>query len=518
MHYLKRVLRLAFASLESVLDRIFTPSCNPLYHLGALGFLYLWVVVISGIYVYIFFDTGLTEAYESIESITYEQWYLGGVMRSLHRYASDGMVAMMMIHMLREFSLDRYRGARWFTWFTGLPILWMVYVAGVSGYWLVWDRLAQFIAVATTEWLDWLPIVGGTIARNFLNPERLDDRFFTLMVFLHIFAPLFLLFVLWIHLQRVTRPTIHPPRLLAGGTLLMLLALSLVKPAESQPPADLTVVPAQIGLDWFYLPAYPLMDILGDGTVWGLALFGSLLFAALPWLPPLRRARAASVDLDNCNGCTRCADDCPYAAIDMGPRTDGAPFDRQAVVDPGLCVSCGICVGACPTSMPFRRASDLIPGIDLPDMPLRDLRDQVDRQGGSLGGKSRIMIFGCGYGPEIDGLSGPDVVAISIPCIGMLPPSFIDYVLSRDLADGVVLAGCSAGECHNRLGIRWTEERIARTRDPRLRKRVPLERIEMVWASPVEGWTLRKRLADFRERLERIAAGTTNTDRDKAAE
>ena len=53
MHYLKRVLRLAFAWLESILDRIFTPSCNPLYHLGALGFLYLWVVVISGIYVYI---------------------------------------------------------------------------------------------------------------------------------------------------------------------------------------------------------------------------------------------------------------------------------------------------------------------------------------------------------------------------------------------------------------------------------------------------------------------------------
>lgn len=516
----KRILRMAFAWLEAGLDRVFTPGCNPLYHLGALGFLYYWVVAASGIYLFIFFDTGLTEAYESIESITYEQWYLGGVMRSLHRYASDGMVAMMMVHILREFSLDRYRGARWFTWFTGLPILWMVYAAGVSGYWLVWDMLAQYIAIATTEWLDWIPIIGGTIARNFLNPERLDDRFFTLMVFMHIFVPLFLLFVLWIHLQRVTRPTINPPRMLAGGTLLMLLALSLIKPAESQPPANLDLVPSQIGLDWFYLPAYPLMDILGNGAVWGIAAFSTLLIIVLPWLPPLRRAKemAAVVDLANCNGCTRCAEDCPYTAVEMRRRTDDRPFDRQAVVDPDLCVACGICVGACPTAMPFRRASELIPGIDLPESPVRALRDRVRTAANGLQGDARIMMFGCEHGYDIARLGGPEVAAVTIPCIGALPPAFIDYVLSRDLADGVMLTGCSEGECHNRHGVKWTEQRLGRTRDPMLRKRVPLERIEMVWTSPVEGWTRRRRIAEFAARLRRLAAEETGVKSGKAAE
>lgn len=516
MAIVKHQLRLGFAWLEALFDRIFSPAWNPLYHLGALGFFYYWIVAATGIYIYIFFDTGITEAYESLETITHGHFYIGGVMRSLHRYASDGMVAMMMIHILREFALDRYRGARWFTWITGLPILWMVFAAGISGYWLVWDKLAQYIAIVTTEWLDWLPVIGGTIARNFLDPSHLDDRFFTLMVFMHIFVPLFLLFVLWIHLLRVTSPSIHPPRGLAAGTLAMILVLSLVKPAESQAPADLALVPSQVALDWFYLPAYPLTDILGYGALWGLTALSTLLFVALPWLPPLRRAKAkaAVVDLANCNGCTRCAADCPFAAIDMRPRSDGRPFTREAVVDPDLCVACGLCVGSCPTAMPFRRASELIPGIDLPEASVAALRDRVDEAAKTLKGNRRVIVFGCESGYDTSRLASEETATLRIPCTGMLPPSFIDYVISRDLADGVMLSGCSEGECHQRHGIDWTKARLDRTRDPHLRKRVPAERIETAWASPVEGWTHRSHLADFARRLDSLAENPT----DKATE
>ena len=345
---LRAPLLTGFLWLEARLDSLFGVRWNPLYQLGALGFFYYWIVAVSGIYIYIFFDTGTTAAYRSVEALTHGQWYLGGVLRSLHRYASDGLVLMMAVHLLREYALGHLKGPRWFSWITGLPIVALVLVSGISGYWLVWDEMAQYVAIATAEWFDWLGIFGEPIARNFLSPQTLDDRFFTLLMFVHIVVPLMALLALWIHLQRISKPVINPSRGLAIGTFVMLLVLSFVVPAESHPPADLARVASPLALDWFYLAVYPLMDVLSNGGVWALLLTASLALAILPWLPPRWAPKPAVVHLESCNGCGRCAEDCPYQAILMRPRSDGLPFEQEAVVDEALCVSCGICAGACP--------------------------------------------------------------------------------------------------------------------------------------------------------------------------
>jgi quinol-cytochrome oxidoreductase complex cytochrome b subunit len=105
-------------------------------------------VAVSGIYLFIFFDTGVTQAYESVEYITNVQWYAGGVMRSLHRYASDALVIVVVLHLGREYAMDRMRGRRWFAWITGVPLLWFIYACGITGYWLVWDMLAHWRTTA----------------------------------------------------------------------------------------------------------------------------------------------------------------------------------------------------------------------------------------------------------------------------------------------------------------------------------------------------------------------------------
>ncbi len=501
MHPVRRHACAALERIEHGFDALYGAEANPLKQLGALGWFCYWIVVATGVYVYIIYDSGVTEAYASVEYMTHVQWYAAGIMRSLHRYASDALVAVMLLHMAREWVKDRHRGVRWFAWLTGVAIIWFVYASGITGYWVVWDRLAQYVAIATTEFLDTLGIFGDPIARNFLHPTMLSGRFFTLMVFIHIAVPLFLLFILWLHTQRLAHARVNPPRGLAAGTLAALLALSLVKPAVSQGAADLATVPAVIGLDWFYLPFYPLLDHLPLPGAWALLLGGAAALALAPWLPRRRELPAARVDLANCNGCGRCEADCPYSAITMVPRSDGRPFEQEARVDPDLCVACGLCGGACPTATPYRRHSALVAGIELPELPMAALRETALATTARLAGPARVLVIGCEHGPALAGLDDGSIAGLSLPCVGALPPPFLDYLLARRHADGILLAGCGPGDCQHRLGARWTLARLAGTRDPALRGRVPRERIETCWAGAGGAGRLAAQVADFRARL-----------------
>jgi quinol-cytochrome oxidoreductase complex cytochrome b subunit len=281
---LQRGGRALLDPLRWFLDRGYGPRLNPLNHLGALTIYFFWVVLISGIWLFIFFKTSVVGAYESVEYLTHEQWYLGGVMRSLHRYASDAAIITLALHMFREFIYDRHRGMRWFSWITGVPLVWLVIPLGITGYWLVWDQRAWYVALTSAELLDALPIFSESMARNFLSDDALSDRFFTLMAFLHLIGlPLFLVFGIWLHVLRINGPRINPPRALMAGSLLAMTALSFVYPALSQGEVDMTKVPASLGLDWYYLLVYPLAKVASPGWVWALLAGFSLLLCALPW-------------------------------------------------------------------------------------------------------------------------------------------------------------------------------------------------------------------------------------------
>ncbi len=276
-----------FMRVEALFNAAFGDRLNPLYHLGAISFFLFWIVAVSGLYLYAFFKTGVADAYASVEALTEGQWYAGGIMRSIHRYASDGMVLTMLVHMLRHFAFDRFRGFRWFSWMTGVMLIWLVYISGINGYMLPWDKLAQFVVVASFEWLDWLPIFDGVLIRNFIYQSSVNDRFFSLLSFIHVGLPLLVLLLMWIHVQRVPKASANPPRPIMACLLLTMLALALLKPALSQGgAADFGVEPGTLEFDWFFLMVFPLLYIWPLGRVWLLLSGWTALFAALPWLPP----------------------------------------------------------------------------------------------------------------------------------------------------------------------------------------------------------------------------------------
>ena len=245
-------------------------------------------MVVTGLYLYAFFETSVAAAYPSVEALTHGQRFAGGLMRSLHRYASDAMVLAMLLHLARHFTFGRHRGFRWFSWVSGVAALARLRV-GINGYMLPWDRLSQFVVTATTEWFDVLPVIGGSMTRNFVSNANVTDRLFSLLSFIHIGLPLTVMAVLWIHTQRTPGAKTNPPRPLMIGIVLSLTALAIIKPAVSQgAPADMATLPAIVDFDWFYLPVYPLIEHWGPSETWLLTLGATLLLLALPWLPPRR--------------------------------------------------------------------------------------------------------------------------------------------------------------------------------------------------------------------------------------
>ncbi len=294
---IQRTLQWFFMRVEGVFNIAFGDKLNPLYHLGTITFWQFWLVCISGLYLFVFTDTGVNDAYQSVQELTHDQWWAGGIMRSVHRYATDGMILTMLLHMVRHFAFDKYRGFRWFSWITGVVLIWLMYITGINGFMLVWDQLAQFVTVATAEMLDWFPMFKGVVIRNFIFEGHVNDRLFTLIAFIHLGAPLLVLMLMWIHVQRVPRAHINPPKAIAIWVTLTFLVLSLVKPVVSQGPANLSVEVGQIDFDWFLLAIYPLIYDWPLEYLWGMLFGVTGLLYLTPWLPPKRRG-SAKAELD----------------------------------------------------------------------------------------------------------------------------------------------------------------------------------------------------------------------------
>ena len=449
------------------LDRVFPPRANPWRHLGALAFLSLVVCAVTGLYLFAVFDTSVAGAYESGRAL--DAGIAGSLLRGLHRYSADALVVLTVLHLAREAARGHFRFHRAWSWLSGVVLVPLVWIAGLTGIWLAWDERALFSAVATAEWLAAWPFGFAAFARNFASGAALSDRFFSLVVFVHLGVPLFALAATWAHVQRLSLVRAWPPAAITVPFVVTLAGLALAWPAGSTAPADAAAAPAAVALDWFYLFPHAAAQAMTPAGLWIALGAAALVLAAMPWLPRASRAPAARVALEHCNGCGRCEADCPFAAITMQARSDGRRHRLEARVEADRCAACGICAGACPSSVPLGGRDPFASGIELPGRTIAALRQEVDRA--VAAGEGGTLVFRCGSVPGR---------GIAVPCVAMVPPSFVQYALRRGAHD-VHFAACAADDCEHRLGERWMRERFAGRRVPRLRASVPRERVRLTF-------------------------------------
>jgi coenzyme F420-reducing hydrogenase delta subunit/Pyruvate/2-oxoacid:ferredoxin oxidoreductase delta subunit len=497
----------AYQWLEVLVDRVVSSSLNPLYHSGTIAVFSLAVACVTGIYLFIFYRVGTEAAHQSIEGIMAHPLGIGSLMRSLHRYASDAALLAAVLHGAKMFLNDRFSRARWIGWVTGLILVALVWVTGATGYWLVWDLQAQVLSVTSAKFLDVLPIFGEPLVRTFLEANRVQRFLFFLVLFVHISIPFLLGGLYWLHVARLSRARFFPPRLVLWVTGAVLTLTSLLRPALSGPPADLSRLPGAVPIDWFYFFYFP-GTALDPRTGWAIVFGAGVVLFAVPWILRAPAPAQARVENVHCTGCQRCWKDCPYEAIVMVPRHDGTRYKQVAVVNPAKCVGCGICVGACDSA-----------GVLLGGQPVTVLGDAVvarlramPRAGAAT---PPVVVYTCRpmahLGPRLGpdgGVTGlPGVTVMGLPCVGTLHPELLQKTLAAGAA-GVLVAGCIPDDCPFREGSQWLAERLGGRRLPSLKDAVG-DRLRVRWYAPVETRRLLRDVQTFQAELATLAAAET---------
>jgi ferredoxin len=490
--------RRLLAAADALVDRLYGSRFNPLYQSGTIAVVLLLVLIVTGLWLVLFYRIG--SPWDSVARITEDRW-TGNWVRGVHRYASDGAVIATAVHAVRIVVQRRTWGPRALAWVSGLVLLGLVLLCGVTGFVLVWDGFGRALAVESARVLDALPILSEPVSRAFLGERPVPGVFFFLTLFVHLTVPLGMGLVLWLHVSRLARPTLLPPRRLSYALVALLLAAALALPLGLEPEGSPFSLPARLTVDWLYAWWLPVTSALSPGVVWLLLLVAAVPLLLVPrWTRPDPAERPPSwVDEDICVGCWQCAWDCPYDAITMLPRADGRA-EVVARVDPARCVSCGICAGSCAPM-----------GVGPPG---RTGRDQLERVRGFLAEPERrrgeLIAIACEQGAgALEGLIRREgAVLYKVNCAGNLHTSVVE-LLVRGGAGGVLLLPCPSRDCRNREGPRWMRARMYEGREAELQPRVDRRRIAVAHVGAGQGGELAAAVRAHREtvlELERPAA------------
>lgn len=493
------IIKRFYFILNAILYQGFTKELNPIKYSGAIANFLFGIATISGILLLFWYKPSVYQAYDSLEQLKQGVFFsfLGQLIRSLHRYSSDGTIFFILIHLFKELADRKIGGPRWLAWITGFFAIGCMWFEGWSGYWLVWDLRAQQIALGTSKMIDLIPIFSDPLGRTFLTDKHINTLLFFLIFFFHMLIPLLIVLALWLHINRLNRSNWITNKKFSLIIFVSLVIISFIKPAYSVEPATMQVIPSSFTIDYWYLLPLWLTDRLNGSLLWLITFVATIVVFGFPWIFYKQRFQPSTVDEERCQNCQQCFIDCPYNAISMIPRDGREPTAR---VNPKLCVSCGICNGSC-----------LPVSVGIPYYQVLEKRRQYQKwkQEAKKTNRPFYIVFICANSIannfEFDINTGKsenqflkDFYVTAVPCLGWIHSRTLEALLIEENS-GALIIGCS--DCAFREGNKWLEERIFENREPELRKdKVNLKKIKIIY--PNTKYQLIKEIENFKKELE----------------
>jgi len=292
------------------------------YFFGGITLFFFLVQVVTGALLLLYYRPSALEAYESVAFIMTRVPF-GWLVRSIHAWSANLMVASAFAHLATVVFLHAYRRPRELTWLTGVLTFFITFAFGFSGYLLPWNELAFFATRVGTDMARVTPVIGEAIVHFLRGGPDVTGGTLTRFFGVHIaILPAITTALLGLHLLLIQfhgislppsveaeqrkrgRPVPGMPfvphfalRDLFGWTaaLALLAGLSAFFPWELGTKADVFApAPAGIRPEWYFLWMFQPLKY-APATVFGMSgellvivpvTAGALLLILLPFIDP----------------------------------------------------------------------------------------------------------------------------------------------------------------------------------------------------------------------------------------
>ena len=286
------------------------------YYFGGMTLFLFFIQVSTGILLLLYYRPSADAAFESVQFIM-TQVRFGWLIRSVHSWSGNLMIAALFVHMFSVYLLKAYRPPREVTWFSGVLLLFLALGFGFSGYLLPWNTLSYFATKVGTQIAGVVPFAGHFLVRFLRGGDEVTGATLTRFYGFHVaILPAVTTALLVLHLLIVQRHGMSVPayvqrpvktmkffpnfllRDLMGWLVALgaLAALAALFPWELGEKADpFAPAPAGIRPEWYFVFMFQTLKFLPskvgflDGEVLGVMAFGLAGLALL--LTPLLDTR-----------------------------------------------------------------------------------------------------------------------------------------------------------------------------------------------------------------------------------
>jgi quinol-cytochrome oxidoreductase complex cytochrome b subunit len=167
--------RLSFSdAIGKAWRRALPANVNWMYAFGGITLFLFGVLVVTGILLTFYYQPTSEMAYESIRYIMTDV-PLGWLVRSVHRWAADGIILFVCLHMLHAFYRRAYSNPRQMNWLVGGATLFLLVAFRTSGGILPWDQNSVLRAEWGISVLEHLPIIGHLLGRIVRGGEEVSS-------------------------------------------------------------------------------------------------------------------------------------------------------------------------------------------------------------------------------------------------------------------------------------------------------------------------------------------------------